>query len=272
MIVNRTRKIVIGTLLLLFLVIGVFFKFAQYSEAACKTQTNPPSTEPIITSAEPGLNQVTLTWVPAGDPVTYYLLQYGTNPDNLEYGNPYIGDHDTTSYTVQSLNNGTKYYFRIRAGNGCKPGGFSDIESAIPGTSAQEYRKLRNVIYGEKNVLGVSSSADLKKHVISKTDEKSLHCNYCNADKILIGEIIALLLFYLVFYFLRGYSKYTFLVILIPLVSFLYFFFTRKSCSDQLFYCKYFYVLGFSVFVLISAVYKQFFISKRENIYKSIDK
>lgn len=269
---NPLKKLFFFSLLPILIGISFSLNFANPVEAACKTKTAPPSTEPIITSAEPGMNQVTLTWVKAGDPVTYYLLQYGTNPDNLEYGNPYIGDHDATSYTVQSLNNGTKYYFRIRAGNGCKPGGFSDVESAIPGTSAQEYRKLRNVIYGQKNVLGVSSSADLKKHVVSKTDVKSLHCNYCNADKILIGEIIALLLFYLIFYFLRGYSKYTFIVILIPLASFLYFFFTRKSCSDQLFYCKYFYVLGFSVFVLISAVYKQFFISKRENIYKSLDK
>jgi len=272
MFTNRTRKVLIALFFASILLIGIFFQFTETSYAACKTKTDPPASDPIITSVEPGLNQVTLTWVKAGDPVTYYLLQYGTNPDNLEYGNPYIGDHDSTSYTVQSLNNGTKYYFRIRAGNGCRPGDFSDIESAIPGTSAQEYRKLHNVIYGQKNVLGVSSSADLKKPVVAKTNVKSLHCIYCYADKILIVEIIALLIFYFIFYFLKRYSKYTFLVVLIPLSTFLYFFFTRQSCSDQLFYCKYFYVLGFTVFVLISAVYKQFFISKRENIYKSLDK
>ena len=42
------------------------------------------------------------------------------------FGNPNIGNSDTTEYTVKSLVGGKKYYFKIRAGNGCMPGSFSN--------------------------------------------------------------------------------------------------------------------------------------------------
>lgn len=92
----------------------------------------PPGGPPILLSAVPGTNTVTLTWSPAPDPVTYYLVAYGTSPGVYQYGNPNVGDHNTTSYTVYGLSGDQTYYFAVRAGNGCMPGPFSNELSTTP--------------------------------------------------------------------------------------------------------------------------------------------
>jgi hypothetical protein len=89
-----------------------------------------PTSVPTITNITPGTNSATLNWSPAGDPVSYYLIAYGTSPEQYLYG-ANVGM--TTSYTVNNLSGGTTYYFVVRAGNGCTPGTFSVEASATPG-------------------------------------------------------------------------------------------------------------------------------------------
>ena len=66
------------------------------------------------------------------DPVTHYLLAYGREPKVMEFGNPNIGDKDSTGYTINNLSDRTRYYFRVMAVNNCQPGDFSNELSAIP--------------------------------------------------------------------------------------------------------------------------------------------
>ena len=56
-----------------------------------------PSSAPVIIKTASGDNSVTLTWSKAGNPVTKYLVAYGTKSGSIEYGNPNVGNEDTTS-------------------------------------------------------------------------------------------------------------------------------------------------------------------------------
>jgi len=47
-----------------------------------------------------------------------------------------VGDKNTTQYTVKGLSGGQTYYFKIRAGNGCLPGDFSNEVSGTTFGSA----------------------------------------------------------------------------------------------------------------------------------------
>lgn len=93
-----------------------------------------PNGAPMLKSAVANSSgQITLTWTEVSDPVSYYLVAYGTESKKYIYGNPNVGGKGTTSFTVGNLANGTTYYFVVRAGNGCAPGSFSNEVSAVVG-------------------------------------------------------------------------------------------------------------------------------------------
>lgn len=92
-----------------------------------------PGSAPKLLSAVASTNSVNLTWDSASGPVTYYLVNYSRTAGKFEYGNPNVGGAGTTSYTVGGLSGGQTYYFKVRAGNGCAPGDYSNEISATPG-------------------------------------------------------------------------------------------------------------------------------------------
>lgn len=98
--------------------------------AAPDCTATKPSTAPVILTVVKGKNSVTLNWSKAGDPVTNYLVAYGTKSGSITYGNPSVGN--VTSYTVGSLSGGTKYYFKVKAINDCMPGDYSNEVSSTP--------------------------------------------------------------------------------------------------------------------------------------------
>lgn len=117
----------------------------------CKDVT--PSDAPKLLNIIPGVNSATLNWSESSDPLTYYLIAYGTTPGKYEYGNPNIGGKGTHSYTVTHLSSDKTYYFTVRAGNGCASGSFSNELSISP---------IGNIIAGDAqgftpNVLGVEN-------------------------------------------------------------------------------------------------------------------
>lgn len=117
-----------------------------------------PGSAPTLLLAKAGVNNVTLNWTKALDPVTYYLVTYGTSSGFYQFGNPNIGGKDTTNYTVYDLSGGTRYYFRVRAGNGCMPGDFSNELSAISvGKSFEPATGLQQAVLRAANTQEISS-------------------------------------------------------------------------------------------------------------------
>lgn len=104
-----------------------------------QTCTNPaPGKAPTLTSAKAsGNNKITLTWTKSSDPFSHYLVAYGLSSGQYQYGNPRIGGRDTTSFTIDSLSPNTKYYFIIKAVNGCMPGANSNELSATTSMPAE---------------------------------------------------------------------------------------------------------------------------------------
>lgn len=102
----------------------------------------PTSSPRLMSAVGVGGNRVRLTWAEASDPVSYYLVTFGNNPGEQTFGNPNVGGKGTTSYTVESLSGGKRYYFRVRAGNGCTPGPYSNEVSGV----ARGVRLTGNVV------------------------------------------------------------------------------------------------------------------------------
>ena len=145
---------------IIFILLFSYFFFAPQTLAvsndAC--DDNSPGGKPVLISAVPKGNSVTLTWSEAQDPVTHYLVAYGRSETEIEYGNPNVGGKGTTTYTVGGLAKGVKYYFKVRPVNGCRPGDFSNKLSATPGLAIGKNIASKPNLSIYKPVLGINTS------------------------------------------------------------------------------------------------------------------
>jgi len=200
-----------------------FTKFAAYTQTTNSTSSSStssssggvsnstapvcndqkPGSAPVLLSAVAGFNSVTLTWSKSSDPVSYYLVTYGTSSGSQAYGNPNVGGSSTTSYTITNLSGGATYFFKVRAGNGCAPGEFSNEASAAPsgGFIAGVAPGFSEGVLGEKTSVNEDKSKETVKENANKNNvlgegtavEKKFSYNYIIALIILIvivGSII----------------------------------------------------------------------------------
>ena len=250
------------------------FLFVPYSFAKC-SDTRPTSA-PVLLSAVP-LNDtsVQLVWQEAQDPVSYYLLAYGTSEISFEYGVPDIGGKGTTTFTVDNLQKGVKYYFKVRAGNGCKPGEFSNKLSATPGKTEDDgYIPLPPKLTFGESILGATNSVELRKtkasydsDIETLADDSDLVagiCIRCRAELFLLTEIIIIFLyFFLIQLFKPAFLKPIY-VVFIPLLIFFLFHLANKGCISEEFLCKYFTYLNLFIFFFSIIIYRQLRIRSHE--------
>lgn len=71
---------------------------------------------------------VLLYFTEADNPVNKYVLEYGTKSGNYPYGVQDMGvnSRGQMTFLVKSLSSYTTYYFRVRGGNGCATGSWSN--------------------------------------------------------------------------------------------------------------------------------------------------
>ena len=99
------------------------------SPTSCN-DTVPGGSPYLYSATAKSSSAIALQWVEAGEPVDKYAVEYGTKSGVYQFGAESIGGKGTTSYLVQELSPGTKYYFRVRAGNRCATGPWSGEISA----------------------------------------------------------------------------------------------------------------------------------------------
>lgn len=221
-----------------------------------------PSSAPVITSIVAGQNSVTLNWKEAGDPVSYYYIKYGTQPGKYIYGNINIGGKGTTTYTINGLSGGTTYYFVVGAGNGCKPGPYSSEVSGTP--SGEQVNSIPEGFAPITNeVLSTSSSDEVKGS--SATDTKGTFCAGCIWFPILLGEIIALILFYGITRKSTVGTKRKYIFgALIGVIAYIIFLIINRNCSAGVMNfvlftipCVYFWAVDGVVFAIISLIMRR---------------
>lgn len=93
---------------------------SQIISTKCEDQA--PKSPPTLINIIPGINSVALSWEKAQDPVTYYMIQYGTQSGKYEFNNPNAGGKETTEYIINGLDSEKQYFFTVTAGNGCAVG------------------------------------------------------------------------------------------------------------------------------------------------------
>ena len=105
-----------------------------------------PTVKPLLYSAKlVGVNLITLYFADDQEQVDKYVLTYGEKSGNYIYGAGNIGGKGTRTYTVGGLSYGKTYYFKVRAGNGCATGPWSEEISARTGYGFYTFTSKPNV-------------------------------------------------------------------------------------------------------------------------------
>ncbi len=93
-------------------------------------QSLPGTVPQIYAAVSSKSDQITLYFTDSGEPFDHYALTYGLQSGKYSFGSDNIGGHGLRTFTVNSLTANTTYFFKVRAGNGCAAGGWSNEFSA----------------------------------------------------------------------------------------------------------------------------------------------
>lgn len=115
---------------------------AFFRTTGCATEGKPapapqacndtaPGNAPEIFQISSTNTTATLHFTPAGEPYSYYMISYGTTPLAEQYGASVSLEKSSGAITfpINALAPNTKYFFKVRAGNGCRPGEWSNTLS-----------------------------------------------------------------------------------------------------------------------------------------------
>ena len=88
----------------------------------------PPTNNPNIFQIDRAGSKTTIYFTPVNDYLSYYYVAYGLSPGSEQYGVTFPASLSTgaVTYTINDLNPNLTYYFKVRAGNICAPGGWSN--------------------------------------------------------------------------------------------------------------------------------------------------
>ena len=147
---------------------------ASGSPSSTPTPTSTPGTTnscqdivpnpPVISQAVfNDNNSVKVTWDKLSDQISHYVVNVSNSEDTTDKGNSLINDKNATSYTTNSLPKDVTYYIKVKAGNGCSTGDFSN--TAIVAISKKSVpKKLENTPTPTPEVLGVASHREQSKN------------------------------------------------------------------------------------------------------------
>jgi hypothetical protein len=126
------------------------------SSISNSSSSTPPQCNDWVTQGTPDLFEIrtsnttaTLYFAPPPAPYSYFYISFSRKPDTFEYGTEFKQDISSgvIKYAVSYLQPNTRYYFKVRAGNGCATGYWGNTLPA----STTTYLKQTKTYY--KNIL-----------------------------------------------------------------------------------------------------------------------
>jgi len=92
----------------------------------------PPTNNPDLFQIDRSGSSATLYFTPVNDYLSYYYIAYGLSPGDEQFGVSFPSglSSGVISYTINELNPNATYYFKVRGGNGCAPGGWSNSKES----------------------------------------------------------------------------------------------------------------------------------------------
>lgn len=100
---------------------------------AAKCNDIRPDKAPDLFQIDSTQTSAKLFFTPVNNAVTGYTIIYGTERGRDDFGVSFpLGQYEgVIDFTIKALNPDTKYYFRVRADNGCRQGWMSDTMSVL---------------------------------------------------------------------------------------------------------------------------------------------
>ncbi len=122
---------------------------------AVKCLDEKPNKAPELFQIDATRSSAKLYFTPVNNAVTGYTIVYGYERLKNDFGVsfPYGMYDGVIYYTVNDLSPNTKYYFRVRADNGCRQGFYSDTMSIQTNWDFKTY-----TLEKDSSVLGIDSA------------------------------------------------------------------------------------------------------------------
>lgn len=149
------------------------------------SNTTPSKAPWLYSAVAQDSSSILLSFGEAADPTDHYALEFGTKSGDYTYGATNIGGKDTRTYLVQSLRPNTTYYFRVRGGNGCATGAWSNEISA----KTQGILSLNQLDITESSLEPVTftpadkTSEDVQKQKVDTPEGYSLNIKVTDKDQ-----------------------------------------------------------------------------------------
>lgn len=118
------------------------------SASASGCGNNVTNGTPDLFEIRTNKNTATLYFAPPTAPYSSFYIAFSGKPDNWEYGVEFNQNYSggVLNYTINMLAPNTKYYFKLRAGNGCAPGNWGNTMSASTTKSTTRKTYYKNIL------------------------------------------------------------------------------------------------------------------------------
>lgn len=101
----------------------------------------PPDSVPDLFQINAQPENLTLFFTPSSGNRDRYFVSYSTEPSAEQHGFEFMNNENGVIMAeVKALQPNTEYYFKVRAGNGCQPGEWSNVLLAKTGQRFPTYR------------------------------------------------------------------------------------------------------------------------------------